>query len=314
MQNRTHFIWIILPILPLILGFALLNLLSDGSITLLSDAVSEAAVFSSDLNLRFFNALVIYAAVGLFQVMGCLAVVVFVVMKLRTTQADLRRDSLIIFGLSLVILFAINILARQDGFTGALDIAYRSTCAVMVKSGVAPHILPVGCRAPGLSHFAWLGLLPYVAGVLAAASASALVSTAYRQDDLETWSDLADQAFNATAFVLVASTIAMMLFYHLPLSVVENEDARKLITGFAQGMTLFWGITFTLTLMAVFAPGDLMLTRAIATEKDVSADLQKRIADRSAYKQASRVLTTLAPLLVGSSATVIEMMTGAFAG
>jgi len=215
---------------------------------------------------------------------------------------------------SIILVGLLSYIARQDWFEGALNIAYRSTCAVMVKAQVADHILPGGCTEEGISHFAWLGLLPYMAGILAAATASALVSTAHLQDDLAHWAETLDQAFKATAFVLVANTVAMMVFYHLPGSVVSDKPTQDLIKGFAQGMTLFWGIVFSLTLFAVFAPAQVLLGRAIGRDRDADSELIKRIEERSTYQQTKQVLTTLAPLVVGSSASVLDLLSSAIGG
>lgn len=313
MQNRVPLIWIVLPVLPVFLGFVLLNILNDGSINLLTDAVEGTQSETENAALRFFNAVIVFAAVGLFQVLGCFAVAVFAAVRLRDMPLKAQRTSLLVFLASVSIVIAISVAARQDGFIGALNIAYRSTCAVIVDSGVVFPILPGNCREAGVSHFAWLGLLPYLAGILAAASTSALVSTASFQKDLQAWAEMIEQSFRATAFVLVASTLTMMLFYHLPLAVISDDSAGELIKGFAQGMTLFWGIVFSLTLLAVFGPAQLMLSRAVATDRVVAPELREQILDRSTHRQATRILTALAPLLVGSSATVLEMLAGALA-
>ena len=215
---------------------------------------------------------------------------------------------------SIGLVVVISVLARQPWFDGAINIGYRSICAVMVKAAIADHVLPETCVGGPPSNFAKMGLIPYTAGILAAAATSALVCVAHRTSDLATWAATLDQAFKATAFVLVASTVAMMLFYHLPLSVVEDKDTQKLLSGFAQGMTLFWGIVFSLTLFAVFGPAQVMLQSAIGRGGETDQDLLKQIEDRSTYRQVKQVLTTLAPLLVGSSAGVIDMLTGAFGG
>ncbi len=302
--------WIVLPVLPVLLGFAALNLLNDGQIDIISAAATGS--FADQLELRFFNALVVFVAVGLFQVVGCAAVAIFAVLQILRLPKEARQNSLIVLAGSILLVLLISFGARVDGYDGALNIAYRSTCAVLVKAQVADHILPTGCTEPGVSPFAWLGLLPYLAGIMAAATASALVSTAHLQNALTRWAGTLDQAFKSTAFVLVASTVAMMLFYHLPLAVVEDTETRTLIGGFAQGMTLFWGIVFSLTLLAVFGPAQVMLNQSINEDLDTDKDLLVQIAERGTYHQAKQILTTLAPLLVGSSASVIDMLSGAF--
>lgn len=310
MHRRAHLIWTFLPVLPVALGFAVLAVINDGGITLLSDAIGADALFADNRDLRFVSALVIFAAVALFQVIGCAAVAVFAALKGAEATPAIRNRGLLVFAASLVLVVLISVVARQDGFAGALNMAYRSTCAVLVKAQVAPHIMPGGCTDPGLSHFAWFGLLPYLSGILAAAATSALVSTLSTRP-LANWAALLDQAFRATAFVLVASTIAMMLFYQLPLSVTQAPAARTLISDYAQAMTLFWGVAFSLTLLAVFGPAHLMLSRALAAAAETDATLQKDIAAKTPFAQAKRILTTLAPLLVGSAASAIDLLSGA---
>lgn len=89
--------WIVLPVLPVLLGFALLNILSDGSITLLSSGIAESALYGDARDLRFFNALIIFAAVGLFQVIGCATVAVFAAAKLSEFPAEARNMAWRIF-------------------------------------------------------------------------------------------------------------------------------------------------------------------------------------------------------------------------
>ncbi len=316
--DRRHLIWVVLPVLPVFLGFCLLNVLSNGSMTLLADAIPADNLLTDAPQLRFFNAMLVFGAVGLFQVIGCFAVAVFAASRVHQMPATLRTSALTVFAASLVLVALISFAARQPFFDGALTLAYRTTCTALVDAKLGSHLLPGECDENGLSHLAWLGLLPYMAGILAAAAASAAVSVAPRIGDLNAWADLLEQAFRATAFVLVASTITMMLFYYLPQALVATSDDTKtthaLVSDFAQGMTLFWGIVFSLTLLAVFGPAHLLLSRAVAREEAAGTDLKKQMAERSLTQQATRVLTTLAPVIVGSSASIIDLLSGAFGG
>lgn len=310
---QAPFVWIVLPVLPVFLGFVLLHLLSDGTITLLSSGIAESALHGDARNLRFFNALIIFAAVGLFQVIGCAAVAVFAATRLSDFPTEARHMAWRIFAGSVTLVILISLAARQDWFSGALNIAYRTTCTGLVEAKVAPHILPGSCTEPGISHFAWLGLMPYMAGILAAAAAAALVSITPKSMSLAAWADVLEQSFRATAFVLVASTVAMMLFYYLPQSVVKDEAAQALVADFAQGMTLFWGIVFSLTLLTVFAPAYWRFGQAVAVA-EADDEVKRRVAERGLSAQATRVLTTLSPLLVGSAASAVDLLVGAFGG
>ena len=309
MHDRAHLTWIIWPILPYFFGFTVLELLSDDTANLLTSSLETESFFRDGLNLRFFNGLIIYSAIGLFHISCCVAVISIMVSKFLAMRPKVRNQSLVVLSLSVVLLVLVNIVARQDFFLGALDLTYRSACAVMVEAGVASHIVPQGCSDPGLSILAWLAVLPYLFGLLAAAFASAVVSTAHNHKNLETHFRVVSLTFQATAFVMVTSTATLMLFYYLPLTVVTENTARELISGFAQGMALFWGIIFTLTLLAIFGPSNLMLNRALASESEIQEDIREKIEKLSTSHQVSRILTMLSPLLVGASASILEMIT-----
>ena len=311
MYDRAHLTWIFLPILPFALGFTVLELLSDGTTDLLTRMLETDSFFPGNLDLRFYNGFIIYSAVGLFHISSCFAVICLMVSKIWELSPKARSQSLLVLGVSVLMLVLVNALARHEDFLGALNLTYRSTCAVLVKAGVAPHVLPEGCSDPGLSILAWFAVLPYLFGLLAAASASAVVSTGQSIKNLEAHLGLVDLTFQTTAFVLVTSTITLMLFYHLPLTVVADGTARELIRGFAQGMALFWGIVFTLTLLFIFGPSNLMLRKALEHEPVIQEDLRGRIERRSTRYQVTRILTILAPLLVGSSASILDMITQA---
>lgn len=127
MQDRFFLLWAFLPVLPVLLGFWLLNVVNGGTITLLADAIPVEARHTDAPDLRFFNALVIFGAVGLFQVIGCFAVAVFAAMRVQQMPLEHRHIAWSVFAASLVLVAIISFAARQPGFTGALDSAYRTT-------------------------------------------------------------------------------------------------------------------------------------------------------------------------------------------
>lgn len=309
MYNRIYLIWVALPLLPFIMGFAVLELLNDGTIDLLTRSLNPESFFPNDRDLRFFNGFIVYSVVGLFHIIICIAVIGAMSAKLWAMDSNTKRQSLLVLGLIIALLIFVNVMARDEAFLGALNITYRSTCAILVESGVAPHILPKGCDDEGLSTLAWFAVMPYLFGILAAAFTSAVISTAHSNLNAKEHAGLIDLSFQATAFVLVTSTISLMLFYRLPLTVVEDETARVLVSEYAQGMALFWGIVFTLTLLTIFGPSNLMLIRALASQPNLENELREKVAERSTKQQLSKILTMLAPLLVGSSASIIDMIT-----
>lgn len=319
MRDRSHFLWMILPILPLLAGFAALHLVNDGTMTLLSDQADTTTFHPGARDLRFFNALVPYVALGLFHVAGCTVVTVVALRRILSLPPVPRLRGLQVLGVSFAVLVLVNILARTPALIGALRISYRTTCDLLLKAWPlpeaegAPHILPSACDAAGLSVLAWLAIMPYVAGLTAAVAASALASTAFAAPRGAPDADVVDgtarieRAFQATTFVLVTSTMLMVLFYRLPLPLIQDENFLALVTTFGNGMGMFWGVMFTLTLMAIFGPALLLMPgRLPATEE--GAALRDRLFGTGARKRLAEILLLLAPLLIGSAGTLLEVL------
>jgi len=241
-------------------------------------------------------------------------------MGLRIVQlpAPARRTSLIVLGGLIVLLVAANLAVQVPGLNGALTLTYRNSCQVVKQAGVALHLMPPSCTGKGISPFAWLALTPYLFGLLAAAFAAAVTCTAYRavaesdvQAELDARAAIVDQAFRCTALVLVTSALTMKLFYDLPLSLIpEDTTPLTLMQGYAQGMALFWGTVFTLTLIAIFGPGYAILKRQLQT-RNIEAELPEVLTGKNVQKYAVTALTMLAPLLVGASGSLLEQLAGA---
>lgn len=312
MNHRINLIWAILPVVPLILGFMALNAI-DGPKSELFDAISSSVKSANVANsLMFFNAVLVFVSVSLFHIVACIVVAVAFAWRISLMPLAIKRQSLyVLCGASLLVVF-ISLSARTDVFGGALNLGYRNICEVLSQANPAPHLLPESCDAGALSRFAWLALLPYISGILAAAFASAYVRACWIRNsttDVESTADLSF-AFNALALVLVTSTMALMLFYKLPLAVVSDPSVRSLITDYGQAMMLFWGIVFTTTLGVIFAPVSL-LTQSKASATDSSNHAAPDSFLQHFRHNIAKILTMLAPLLVGSSGTIFETIAAA---
>lgn len=313
MQDRGYLLWMILPILPLLAGFAVLQVISNGELTLLSGQVGEGSFHGTGLDLRFFTALIPYLAIGLFHVAGCIAVMVVALLKIVALPKVARERGLLVLAVSILVLVAVNVLAREPLLIGALNVSYRTTCAILVEANAAAHILPSACDGAGLSTLAWLAVVPYVMGLMAAAAASALASTALHAGDEAAFmaaAERVERAFHATVFVLATSTLLMVLFYRLPLPLIADKDLLALVTAFGHGMGMFWGVMFTLTLMAIFGPAILLLPQRLPRTEEGSA-LRDRLFAKGARKRLTEILLILAPLMIGSAGTLLEQLANA---
>lgn len=328
-SRHFYLLWAVLPILPFILGFGVLAIF-DGPTSELTKALDDvfgsfpvddkgvvkgAIYYEAARDLRFMNAFFIYLSVGFFHLTACVGVIAYMAYRIWGMPDETRHRTLVVLGLSLLILGLANWMARWDVFIGGLSLAYRNICDVIYQSGVAGQIMPEeGCKSSGISNFAWLAAIPYLFGLLAAACASAVVSGVVSDTsmDISERAERVRRAFQATTFVLVTSVMALVLFYKLPLSIVEDSTSTGLITNYAQGITMFWGTLFTVTLVAIFGPANLALAPQLKEEATV--DGEKLFIDADTRKMAITVLTTLSPLLVGSAGSFLETIASAISG
>lgn len=124
------------------------------------------------------------------------------------------------------------------------------------------------------------------------------------------------QAFYALSIVLVTSTVSLMLFFQLPVEIAVDEYQGGLLR-YARGLTMFWGATMTLTLLAAFTPAMLVLRRcarqqhgSVAKHRDFSEWFSEQ-APTTARRQLTNLATMLAPLMVGPLGGLLQAM---FAG
>lgn len=329
--DRSTLTWIVLPVLPLAAAFGLLGLVDHAETGLRPLPTAPQVpprlpgaehLFDVGLDLRFFNALLTYGGVALFHVAACCAVIVLLSVRLRALPDPERRAGTTVALGALALVLALGVLVRVSEFDGAVNFAYRYACEVMSSAGVAGHIMPPDCFGGNpTSRLAWMALLPYLTGLAAAAVASGLASTAFRplavtepaaiEAELSDRARRVELAFQATSFVLITSMVALVAFYKLPLAVVQDPIWRDLMTGFGQGITLVWGVTFTLTLAAIFGPGGAILRSHLRDEhlRAVGPDLPQGLVPDATRKQIAHVLATLAPLLIGASGTILEQLT-----
>jgi hypothetical protein len=318
----------ILPLLPLIAGFLLLDLVDatggDFLDFLASGTVNSGTgrLFQRNLELRFLNALLPYLAMALFHSAACLALLVLLIKKIGNLAQHERVWALIVFGSTLAMLVSIAVLVQLDGHNGPLNLGYRNICHTLKASGLENSLLPIHCDAEGLSWFAWFALLPLVLGVLIAALANSVASiplspprtaeTGLSRAQLCERKVLLEHAFKAVAFILATSTLALVIFYRLPLAVIKDPSAAALLGSYGHAMTMYWGILFTLTLACIFGPPAMRLSVLFQ-----QVDAQKMRPGRSQGSEADsprqltfNILTTLAPVIIGASGIILEVVAG----
>lgn len=121
------------------------------------------------------------------------------------------------------------------------------------------------------------------------------------------------QAFYALSIVLVTSTVSLMLFFQLPAEIALDAYQGGLLR-YARGLTMFWGATMTLTLLAAFTPAILELRRCareqhgtVASHRDFGEWFSEQVPT-TARRQLANLATMLAPLMVGPLGGLLQAM------
>ncbi len=315
-------IWIVAPVAPLVAALVLLNVIDAGQSNFVNLLPATTSLIDSGRDLTFFSHYVSYLGVALFHVAACMTAIVVLLIQLKGLPRSARDQALIVAGAILVLLAIVGAIARTDQFDGGLNFAYRYTCAALNAAGLGMPVFPKSCFKGQLSAFAVLSLVPLMAGLVAAAMAAAVASTAYRplttqtkdiDAELDRRAQLVALAFKSTSLVMVTSVLAQVQFYRLPLPLIKTELDLNLMTGYAQSMTLFWGVVFSLTIIAVFGPGALMLQRHLRDLRGSidMPDIPSGLDPSSVRQQMVNILTSLAPLLIGASGSILETISGA---
>jgi hypothetical protein len=325
--------WIIAPVLPLAAALLVLGMVDSGPDVFQAFLPDEKALVPGQgaplevkqavRNMVFYKHYLTYLGVSLFHVAACLIVFVVLSLKVRTLPPAMRLRAVGVFLAIMALLVAIGYAARVDGWDGGLNFGYRYICAALDTADLSAPIFPAnGWFEPPLSRFAFFALVPLLTGITASALTAAVASTAFRpmpkdvEDpaaELAARAALLQTAFQATAFVLVTSVLTQVAFYRLPLPLIEDETALALMTGFAQSMSLYWGVVFTMTIVAMFGPGTLSLHqhlsahyRGLAGLSGEMPDLPKALQPDTLRQRVAGVLTALAPLLIGASGSILE--------
>ncbi len=301
-----------LPILPFAAALIMMNLVYGlGEDT--SALALPAAKPGADAEVRAFNAFVRYLTVGFVHVAICIAGIVYLVAQIRTRPPSEQRKIWGVIGVLFVVLVLANTAERLQSEPGALTLTYRLVCQAMVAAEVLSQITPDACDDKGISPFAWMAVVPYIFGLLAALCAAGVASSAALApsgvgDAAQERTTMIERSFQVTAFLLVTSTLSMMLFYQLPAALLTDDHAKAMASSYGHGMTLFWGAVFTLTLLATYGPVALIMGGAPRpARKEAGAGITSFEGLRA---QLSRFLAVLSPLIVGALGPMFEVLAG----
>jgi hypothetical protein len=176
----------------------------------------------------------------------------------------------------------------------------------------------------GQSRMYYACLVPFLLGVLVVAIVAAVNATVAvpdnrsRADWESAFAERVTQlqnSFQASSLVLVACTVALMLFVQLPGRVLSKSGSEA-ISRFGFGLTLYWGVVMTLTLFATFAlPVMALHKEAIGRHRasDSTQSFRQWLSERgnlSVKQQIANLATMLAPIMVGPVGVLLQSILG----
>lgn len=256
---------------------------------------------------RGLPGLVSFCAVAVAQICLCLGVL-FGIVRLfaRIPVPDKRPYVWLGVAYGAVMFAALALMPTYGGVAG--ELTYRMGArlldeahpAWLASNVVGPTPLYLGYFVPS-----FLGSLTVIA---AATTMYALVR--YRTRESETDSQLRTILY-AMTLILVLSTLAASLFFHLPQSIVAGDDRAAFVAQAAE-VSLFWGVVYSLTLAATVLPAYVLVQEDQTDRPQDSRDRpsDSNLADGSKADHGTRrielIVTVLAPMVTGPVASLIQ--------
>jgi len=266
-----------------------------------------------------------YAALAYLQLVTCLAVLGYYGLCLRELDPARRRGALQVlaatFGFALLAVAPVRVLGAA-----AYALTFANIRDLLQQASVthdftlpAYHLAGIGFTPIALA--AGFPLLVGILAVITAAPVGAATATFVPGADAAWQAHFAERvralqhAFYALSIVLVTSTLALMLFFQLPADLASGPE-RLALQSYARGLTVFWGATMTLTLLAVFVPPVLALraaARARHRETRVPQDFDQWLAEQAPLgvrRQLANLAAMLGPILIGPLGGLLQSVFG----
>ncbi len=265
----------------------------------------------------------VYAAVSYIQLATCAAVLFLYWGYLSRQPPEAYRASVRLLMVILVVGIGVAALVRMTD-AAAYALTYDLTRQLLLGIEGLPAAFAAEGYFLGQSRMFFAAVMPFATGVLVVAFGAAVgaaVSTPF-DASAPPWERRFDDrsrqlqgALRGSSLVLVTSAVSLMLFLQLPAPLMSAPGDGAL-SRLALGLTVYWGVVMTVTLLALFLPPYLALRReAIRAHESTAADgdlevwLEERQL-RPVRHHLANLATVLAPILVGPVGSLAQSMLG----
>lgn len=284
------------------------------------ESVSEKTIVFSHLGDQLT-----YGAAAMLQMMICTGVIVFQARHLWQSNNDVRKYAYCMLSTSLLTVGIMTLVHVTK--SAPYQLTYLTIRELLLLCPGWPEQLAAdgdGGILFGQSRLFYSSMIPFALGAVAAAlmtATAAAIALADNGSD-EDWEvafsvrvAYLQNAFRMASVVLVASTIALMLFVKLPVGLMEEATAAA-ISHYAQGLTVYWGAIMSLTLIAVFALPVISMLREARFHYDSTNANQtfsvwlKERSHLSVKRHVANLATMMAPVLVGPVGALMQTVFG----
>lgn len=296
---------ILLTGVPLLVALLLLNLIGPVSGPLLGPGVAIS---------DYFPGLITFTAAAMAQMSLCLgALLIFLRMFIRT--CGIGRGPYVTFALiyGAVVLVLLALMPGWSGVAGELTFGtgariFAESGTLWVHGGAGVSRLFLGYYLPSA-----FGVVATIAGATTMAALVRSARLAPEQDRpaiQERTRTYLRSVLYLLSLILVLSTLAASLYFHLPRVVLDGAE-RTVLLSFASEISLFWGAVYSMTLAAAVVPPFMLYREAIlpntfgkhpgGTGLSEADSLPRQFAQRFEL-----MVTIMAPVVTGPLATLVQ--------
>lgn len=246
------------------------------------------------------------------------------ILRLAGKQRSLALRAL---GLALLLVLGLILVSYVwDDDLALILISFKSVCELLVQAELGTGLVDRCFGADNESPLTLLAWLPTFAGmatvVFAIAVAASLVVPPGESDEaawraaFQQRSQRLQHLLYGLSAVLVTSTLSIVLFAALPVSLIADETSRAAAASYARGLGAFWGVVFTMTLIAAVLPAALLLFRLAKRHRAIlggAEDYEDWLHSQiypSARRQLGNAAILLAPLIAGPAGGLLEKAFG----
>jgi hypothetical protein len=312
-------------ILPFVLGVLLMELFAVAGASGLETLVAAAAGEGDGAagGVVHLGDLITYGAASYIQLATCAAVLFLHWGYLARQPVAARRACVRLLLVVLVVGAVVAALVRMTD-AAAYALTYDLTRRLLLGIEGLPAEFAAEGYLLGQSRMFFSAALPFVTGVLVVAFGAAVgAAESAPVDPAEPdWERRFDQrlrrlqsAFRGASLVLATSAMSLMLFLRLPAPLL-GAPGDAAVSRFTLGLTVYWGVVMTMTLLALFLPPYLALRReairrhaASGAGQDAESWLDER-QHRPMMRNLANLATVLAPILVGPVGSLVQSLLG----